>query len=48
MADQLNKDIAQSCTTGRNHIIKMRVMCHKPVQIDNMSRASTNSIYVTP
>ena len=47
MADRLNKDITNYFTKGRHYYIQMIVMCHKPARIDNMSRMSCDTIYLT-
>ena len=45
MVDKLNKDIAYYFTEGRHHNIQMIVMCHKPAQIINTARMSSDTIY---
>ena len=47
MADKLNKDIAYCFTEGRHHNIQMIVMCHKPAQIINTARMSSDTNYLT-
>ena len=45
--DRLNKDIAYYFTEGRHYNIQMSVMCHKPAQIINTARMSSDTIYLT-
>ena len=47
MGDKLNKDIAYCFTEGRHHNFQMIVMCHKPAQIINTARMSSDTIYLT-
>ena len=47
MGDKLNKDIAYYFTEGRDHKTQMIVMCHKPAQIINTVRMSSDTIYLT-
>ena len=44
MGDKLNKDIAYYFTEGRHYNIQMIVMCHKPAQIINTARMSSDTI----
>ena len=47
MGDRLNKDIGYYLTEGRHYNIQMIVMCHKPAQIINTARMSSDTIYLT-
>ena len=47
MGDRLNKDIGYYFTEGRHYNIQMIVMCHKPAQIINTARMSSDTIYLT-
>ena len=47
MGDRLNKDTAYYFTEGRHYNIQMIVMCHKPAQIINTARMSSDTIYLT-
>ena len=46
MGDKFNTDIVNYFTEGRNKIIQMIVMCHKPAQIDIMARMICDTIYI--
>ena len=46
MGDKLNKDIAYYFTERRHYNMKMIVMCHKPAQINNTARMSSDTIYL--
>ena len=47
MGDKLKKDIGYYFTEGRHHNIQMIGMCHKPAQIINTARMSSDTIYLT-
>ena len=47
MDDKFNEDILYYFTEGRKKYIQMVVMCHKPAQIDNMTRMNCDTIYIT-
>ena len=47
MADKLNKNLAYYFTEGRHYKIQLIVMCHKPAQIINTARMSSDTIYLT-
>ena len=47
MGDKLNKDIAYYFREGRHYNIQMIVMCHKPAQIINTGRISSDTLYLT-
>ena len=43
---KLNKNLENSSQQLEKNI-RMIAMCHKPAQIDSMSKATTNNIYIT-
>ena len=47
MRDKLNKDITNHFTKLRHYSIQTIVMCHKPAHVDNTSRMSCDTIYLT-
>ena len=47
MGDKLNKDIAYYFREGRHYNIQMIVMCHKPAQIINTGRISSDTLHLT-
>ena len=47
MSDELNKDLAYYFTEGRHHNIELIVMCHKPAQIINTAKMSSDTTYLT-
>ena len=47
MGDNLNKDIGYYFTEGGHHNIQMTLMCHKPAQIINTARMSSETFYLT-
>ena len=49
MGDKLNRDLCYYFTEGRHHNnqVIVIVMCHKPDQIINRSRMSSDTIYLT-
>ena len=46
MGGRLNKDIPYYITEGRHYNVQMIVMCHKPAQIYNTARLSSDTIYL--
>ena len=47
MGDKLNKDRVYYFKEGRHNNFQMIVMCHKPAQIINTARMSSDTIYLT-
>ena len=47
MGDKLNKDLVIIFAEGRDHSIQIIVMSHKPAQIINTARMSSDTIYLT-
>ena len=47
MGDKFKSHIKYYFTEGRHKNIQMIVMCHKPAQINNMSRMNCDTIYFT-
>ena len=47
MGDKLNKDRVYHFKEGRHYNFQMIVMCHKPAQIINTARMSSDTIYLT-
>ena len=47
VGSEFGTNIKYYFTEGRHNKIQMIVMCHKPAQIDNMSRMNCDSIYIT-
>ena len=47
VGDNFNEDISYYFTEGRNKNIQMIVMCHKPAQLNNMTRMKCDIFYIT-
>ena len=47
MVDKFNKEKAYYFTEGRHYNIQMILMCHKPAQIINTARMSSDTIFLT-
>ena len=47
MGSEFSNHIKYYFTEGRHNNIQMIVICHKPAQIDNMSRMNCVTLYIT-
>ena len=47
MGSEFSRHIKYYFSEGRHSNIQMIVMCHKPAQIDNMSRMNCDTLYIT-
>ena len=47
MGSEFSRHIKYYFAQGRHNNIQMIVMCHKPAQIDNMSRMNCDTLYTT-